>query len=537
VRVVAMFRVSTETQASEGTSLDAQERIYREMAAKSGWTTVAEFRGCESATQAAVDRRVLQQALACIREQAPDAIYVHEQSRLTRGDELEVAMLMRELKERRIKIIVNGVVRDLGSIDERFMIGIQSLVDRAESERIKERMGRGKREKARQGKKNSGPAPYGYRNPLKGTPGHGTLEIVPEEAIAIRRIFEMFAAGKGKLTVAKELNNLGIPAPRGGKWGGTTIVRTIQNLAYIGVQASNVWVVEKGSRTFRFQPHNKNAVLVENAHPPIIDRALWDAVHGRPKPPRTAHPRMLSEMLYVDGRRFGGDSGHGQTFYCDAARKTGCARLDTPATDNRVWDAFASLATAPEFVEKLLREAQNPHQQQVAAAEVEWLEDSIGKTERKLARLVDMRAEGEIDKATFAAKASEARESIERMRTELGEQRAKAAVLDGTQAARIVKAVQTLLAGRTRLTVEQKRQIMRSIVRRVDITTAKAAVRYKRDEMGHVLPGAVPQWEITSVAFQLTTHTLAGQGAINRVAADRHTSLIRVHVGCTSLSG
>ena len=35
-----------------------------------------------------------------------------------------------------------GVVRDLGSIDERFMVGIQSLVDRAESERIKERMGR-----------------------------------------------------------------------------------------------------------------------------------------------------------------------------------------------------------------------------------------------------------------------------------------------------------------------------------------------------------------------------------------------------------
>jgi hypothetical protein len=37
----------------------------------------------------------------------------------------------------------------------------------------------------------------------------------------------------------------------------------------------------------------------------------------------------------------------------------------------------------------------------------------------------------------------------------------------------------------------------------VDITTSRAAVRYKRDEKGLVPPGAVPQWEIKSVAFQL----------------------------------
>src|SRR5690348_7577463 len=112
MRVVALFRVSTERQETEGASLDAQQRTFRDLALKNGWTTVAEFRGCESATQAATDRRVLQQVLGCIRERPVDAIYVHEQSRLTRGDELEVALLMRELRERRLKIVVGGVVRD-----------------------------------------------------------------------------------------------------------------------------------------------------------------------------------------------------------------------------------------------------------------------------------------------------------------------------------------------------------------------------------------------------------------------------------------
>jgi DNA invertase Pin-like site-specific DNA recombinase len=50
MRVVALFRVSTEKQATDGASLDAQERAYRAMADRSGWTTVQEFKGCESAS-------------------------------------------------------------------------------------------------------------------------------------------------------------------------------------------------------------------------------------------------------------------------------------------------------------------------------------------------------------------------------------------------------------------------------------------------------------------------------------------------------
>ena len=90
MRVIAMFRVSTERQANEGASLDSQERTFRELARNNRWKVVGEFRGCESATQAATERKVLQQVLACIGEQKPDAVYIHEQSRLTRGDELEV---------------------------------------------------------------------------------------------------------------------------------------------------------------------------------------------------------------------------------------------------------------------------------------------------------------------------------------------------------------------------------------------------------------------------------------------------------------
>src|ERR1043165_2053779 len=253
MKVVALYRVSTEKQEAEGTSLEGQKLAYRAMAEREGWTTVDEFKGTESATQAATERRVLQQALDCIRANEVDAVWVIEQSRLTRGDELEVALLFRELKERRLKIIVNGVVRDLASIDERFMVGIQSLVDRAESERTKERMQRGKRARAKQGKRASGAAPFGYSNPLKGMPGRGTLQVVPEEAVVVRKLFALAASGMGAPAVAKCLNEAGMRASRAA-WGKTSVLRTLQNPAYIGTSASNVWVRVGKTRGFRFDP-------------------------------------------------------------------------------------------------------------------------------------------------------------------------------------------------------------------------------------------------------------------------------------------
>lgn len=534
MRVVAMFRVSTEAQATEGASLDAQERTYRDLAARNGWKTVAEFRGHESATQASADRRVLQQVLACIRDAGPDGIYVHEQSRLTRGDELEVALLLRELRERRMKIIVGGVVRDLGSIDERFMVGIQSLVDRAESERIKERMSRGKRERARQGKKTGGPAPFGYENPPPGAPGRGTLRIVEAEAAIVRKVFALAAAGKAERHIEAALNAQGAPAPRGGKWGRSTIRRILDNAAYVGTAASGVWVARgKRRRSFRLDLANDRAIVIENAHPPIIDRETWDAAHGRPRLPRTATPRMLTGLLWVGGVQYSGDTDGGTRLYRAPRGLRGHPWLEAQATDDAVWDAFASLATTPEFVQRLIDEAQSPRDQALAAQEAEYLADQVGKLERRLSRLVDMRADGEISKEAYAAKRAETEGALERLRAELVEQRAKALTLDGSFAARVVKAVQVLLAGKTRLATAQKRSILASIVKRVDVVAERSSADFARDAKGRILPKAAPRWAVRSVAFQLAlpdedaTRAAVGETAANDASLAHEAGALR----------
>lgn len=502
MRVVAMFRVSTERQASEGASLSSQRRLFHELADREGWTVVGEFQGQESATQANFDRAVLQRVLTCIRDESPDAIYVHEQSRLTRGDQLEVAMLMRELTERGTKILIQSTLRDPASLDERFMLEIQSVVDRNESARIKERMSRGKREKAKQGKKASGPAPYGYQNPLPGQSGRGTLEIVEEEARVVRQVFELAAQGKSEREVCRTLDLHGVPSPRGGKWGKSTIARMLVNPVYIGMAASNVWVRDGGRRGFRLDTKNARAILVPNAHPAIVDRATWNAAVDRNHAPCAAQPRMLTGLLWVNGARFAGNTNRGLSFYTHAKGEKGHPWLVSDQVESAVWDAFVSLTTSESFVERLLHETQNSKEQILVAQEIEFLQEKLEKAKRRQDRLVDMRSDGEISKEAFRVKQGQTTSQIEKLEADLQLEQAKLAVGGQGQAERIVKIVQTLIRGRNRLSTAQKSQILRSIVRRIDVKAVHQP-KLRRDEKGRVLTGNVPQWNIDKVTMRM----------------------------------
>ena len=60
--------------------------------------------------------------------------------------------------------------------------------------------------------------PYGYR--LAGR----DLEIIPEEAEVVRRIFSAYLSGQGKDDIARELNQLGVDRGRNReKWHPSTV--------------------------------------------------------------------------------------------------------------------------------------------------------------------------------------------------------------------------------------------------------------------------------------------------------------------------
>lgn len=100
----------------------------------------------------------------------------------------------------------------------RVFYAVRGAVAEYEREKIRERTTLGRLQKARQGGIPVGFDVYGYTY----DPETGRVEIKEDEAAVVREIFERFAAGWGYNTIARWLNEQGIPTRRRkGAWRGS----------------------------------------------------------------------------------------------------------------------------------------------------------------------------------------------------------------------------------------------------------------------------------------------------------------------------
>lgn len=504
MRVAALYRVSTEKQETEGTSLDGQRRRFRELASAHGWEVAGEFRGQESGAKALEDRDVLQRLLACIREQPVHAVWVIEQSRLTRADKLEVALLQRELQERRIAVLVDGNrAVDLTTSEGEFAWDVTSAAYRLEWRKLRERMMAGKRERNIQGRKASGTTAYGYENPPPGHPLRGQIQIVPDEAAVVRRIFEALAAGAGLRALAEQLTAEGIPAPRGGRWGKSTLRRIIDNPVYVGTQLGGAWQKEPGSRSYKLDLKRAGAVVVEDAHEPIVSRDLWAAARAQLRGTSNGRPGMLTGLLWVNGARSWIDSTRGQSFYCPADRTPGGPWIRVDALNDLVWRAFGSLFANPDTIRRLFRASgSTAGKRETLAGELDALRAQKAKLEARLSRLIDMRADGELGKTAFEERAAATRRSIREVGESLREAAARAeSAADGRVEQTIDALGLVVLAGE--LTADQKRRAMRALVDSVHVEAERSTKPQPKDRKGRFTGAKSQKWQAKDVFLRL----------------------------------
>ena len=98
--------------------------------------------------------------------------------------------------------------------------------------------------------RNGGGLSFGYqvRRGLRadGTALTGELEIIPEQALVIRRIFDSYAIGQSPRAIARALNTEGVSGPRGGSWtaslllgGAARETGLLRNRLYVGERVWN----------------------------------------------------------------------------------------------------------------------------------------------------------------------------------------------------------------------------------------------------------------------------------------------------------
>ena len=126
---------------------------------------------------------------------------------------------------------------------QKIHVGLSGTMNSMQIEHLSRRVKRGQAGNIRQGKA-AGALAYGYKVKYlndQGLPERGLREIYPEQARIVQRIYNEFCSGKKVGEIVASLNNEGIPSPRGGKWGPSTVTGNrgqgkgiLQNAMYIG---------------------------------------------------------------------------------------------------------------------------------------------------------------------------------------------------------------------------------------------------------------------------------------------------------------
>lgn len=249
-RVALYARVSTEDQAKEGFSLDAQRERLRAFCRAQGWTVAKEY--VDDGHSGRNANRPAYRAMLSERE-AWDKILVIKMDRIHRNSRNFMEM-MDELREWGKDFVSATESLDTSTAMGRFVMDIIQRIAQLESEQIGERVYMGMSQKHRSGEGLNGfRRPYGYRYV------DGRLCVDDAEAEVVRRIFKEYGEGRSLHSIAARLNQEGVPSQRNRRWSKSGIRYMLQNPVYRG------WIRWDGETR-------------EDAHAPIVDSHTWEAV-------------------------------------------------------------------------------------------------------------------------------------------------------------------------------------------------------------------------------------------------------------------
>jgi DNA invertase Pin-like site-specific DNA recombinase len=227
IKNVAIYtRVSTEDQAKEGFSLDAQLDKLRSYCNARDWDIAGEYID-DGYSGTNTKRPAYKRMLEDIKNW--DAMLVIKMDRIHRNSKNFMAM-MEKLKMQKKEFVSMTESLDTSTAMGRFVMDIIQRIAQLESEQIGERVYDGMRQKART---NSGTLgfniPYGYDYVDK------ELIINHEEEKNVNKIFDLYINGLSMRRIAEFLNEQNIPTKQNRKWHSQTISKILKNPLYHGV--------------------------------------------------------------------------------------------------------------------------------------------------------------------------------------------------------------------------------------------------------------------------------------------------------------
>jgi site-specific DNA recombinase len=530
MKTIALYaRVSSDQQAQQST-VESQVSALRQRALADGHHVLPDdIYTDEGFSGATLIRPALERLRDRIAEGAIDILYVHSPDRLARRYAYQV-LLLEECATRGVSVVfLQGPSAQ--NAEDALLVQVQGMIAEYERAKILERCRRGKIHRARQGLINplSG-APYGYLYVRKSDTEPARYEILLPEAKVVRRIFKALVHQQKSIgEIVRTLNAEGVPTRRGApRWDRTTVWAILRNPAYMGQAAyGKTEATERGrllrpirnrsstprrsKSTYRDKPADQ---WIHVHVPPIVSPEVFAAVREQLERNRRLSQRNARGKRYLlqglvvcarcgyayYGKTVSKSAAKGENRYAyyrcvgtDAYRFAGgriCAnqQVRVDQLDGYVWESVRQVLQDPK---RVLQEWSRRTKTDSVHAELRARRDEaaavLANHERSLKRLVDAYEAGALDLEELTERSKrlkmhlqQARQHLAAAEEKLAENITLKAVVD-----RLEDFAGHVKRGLDRLSWNERRQLIRTLVARVEIDEEGATVLYR-------LPSMVP---------------------------------------------
>jgi site-specific DNA recombinase len=519
VRVAAIYaRVSSERQRQAET-IQSQLAALRDLAARRELVVsdelVFEDEGISGAT-------LIRPALERLRDRAAEGAFevllCHAPDRLARRYAYQV-LLLEELARVGVEVIFAKEPERSGSPEDELLRQFQGMISEYERAQIAERTRRGTLHRARAGAVAVlSRAPYGYRYIKKSEHADAFLEIDEAQARVVREIFDRYARkGESVGAIARALSERAVPTRTGATgWSQSTVWGMLRNPAYAGRAAyGKTRMTDKRAgltRTTRQRGERHGGQACERVgseqwiYIPVaalIDEETFALVaerleQGKRLSPRnTRRPSLLQGILVCAGcgyayYRSQTTTRQGRIYhYYRCSGTDGSRRLHGRVCGNRparleeldelVWSEVLRLLDNPALIQaEIARRLESLRVEHPAGPRRAGLERELVRARRAVERLIEAYQEELISLDELRARSPALRKREATLQAELD-------ALDAElhDAESYLKLTETLESFRARfganaqqLTVEQRQQIVRLLVREVLVGDDQITIRH-----------------------------------------------------------
>ena len=298
-RVAAYCRVSTDDE-EQLTSYNTQKRVYTDMVmANKEWELVGIYAD-EGISGTRADKRPEFKRMIddCFAGKI-DYIITKSVSRFARNT-VDCLDHVRKLKARGIGVYFEEQNIDTLKCDSELYLVIYAGFAQSESESMSKNITWSYRKNFEDGK-----CIYIYKKLLGYKKGaDGTPEIVPEEAVIVERIFNMFLAGMTAEGISNVLKAEKIKVP--GKelnFSKKMILGILQNEKYCGdCILQKTVTVDCISKTRKKNEGEAPMYLVENSHPAIVSREVFNRVQEEISRRKALPPQSKKKAVTASGK-------------------------------------------------------------------------------------------------------------------------------------------------------------------------------------------------------------------------------------------